>query len=172
MAGLRQLFGGSSPKVQVFLPKDLPLSLEVVLVEGGGRLDLGGMWLTEVDLQLTQGGFQVDVDDPLRQPAERISLYCSMGGMEISRLGNASPRRLEVDFSMGGMELDLRGQWLNDSDIDIQSSIGGAILRLPRDVTIEGLDTGRFRPPEEAEIALPTLRFTTTISMGELEIIP
>ena len=172
MAGLRQIFGGTAPKVRVFLPSDIPLSLELVLAQGGGRLDLGGMWLTEVDLHLEQGGFQVDVDEPLRYPVERFSMRGSMGGMQVSRLGNASPRKLDVEFDMGGLELDLRGLWLNDSDIDIQSSMGGVVLRLPRDVTIEGLDFGGFKAPQEAEIPPPTLRFTTSTSMGELEIIP
>ena len=172
MAALRQLFGGTAPKVQVFLPSDIPLSLELVLAQGGGRLDLGGMWLTEVDLHLEQGGFQVDVDEPLRYPVERFSMRGSMGGMQVSRLGNASPRKLDVEFDMGGLELDLRGLWLNDSDINIQSSMGGAVLRLPRDVTIVGLDFGGFRAPQDAEIPPPTLRFTTSTSMGELEIIP
>jgi len=172
MAGLRQLFGGTPPKVRVFLPSDVPMSLEVVLSQGGGRLDLGGMWLTGLDLHLEKGGFQVDLDEPLRYPVDRVSLTGSMGGMQVSRLGNASPRRLEVDFGMGGLELDLRGQWLNDSDIDIRSSMGGTILRLPKSVVIEGLASGGFSPPEETEIPRPTLRFTTSTRMGELEIIP
>lgn len=171
IASIRQMFGGSQPKIRVFLPADIPIRLEVLLSQGGGTLDLGGMWLTELDLQLNQGGFEVVIDEPLYRPAERITLQGSMGGIEFERLGNASPRRLDVDFGMGGLELDLRGQWLNDSEIHIETRMSGAVVRLPRNVLIEGLSTDGFRPPEDVEIAPPTLRFTTSSDKGELQVI-
>jgi hypothetical protein len=170
--GLRQLFGGSQPRVRVFLPADVPLDLQVHLSQGGGRVDLGGMWLTELDLELRQGGFQVEVDEPLRQPVERVSLKGSMGGMEISRLGNASPRQLDVDLQMGGMELDLRGEWVADARISLRTRMGGTVLRLPRRVRIEGLEGAPLQPPESTEIPLPVLRFDVTTHRGEIEILP
>jgi hypothetical protein len=172
MALLKRLLGGTSPKVRVYLPTDVPIHLDLKLSEGGGTLDLAGMWLTELDVQMDKSGFDLSVDEPLRHPAERISLQGAMGGMNISRLGNASPRRLDVGLEMGGLSLDLRGQWLTDSDISISTSMGGTAVQLPRDVTIIGLDSGGLRIPKETEIPLPTLRFTTSVSNGEIEVIP
>ena len=102
---------------------------------------------------------------------ERLSIVGSMGGFEASSLGNASPRELEVDFSMGGMDLDLRGRWAGDSDISLRSSMGGGVLRLPRDVRIEGLATSRIGDPTETEVEPPTLRFSVSSDMGNLEIL-
>jgi hypothetical protein len=169
--GLKMLFGGSSPQLRVLLPPDVPLKLDVRLRGGGSRIELGGLWLTEVDLDLTQGGYEIDVGDPLRQPLEQMTIRASMGGTELSRLGNASPRTLLVDHSMGGMELDLRGRWLRDSEIEIRSRMGGAVVRLPRDVLIEGLDRGGVRIPEEQELKPPTLSFSVSSDMGEIEFI-
>jgi hypothetical protein len=101
---------------------------------------------------------------------ERLSLNISMGGGEISTLGNASPRTLDVVHRMGGMELDLRGQWMQDSDISINSSMGGGLVRLPRNVEIRGLDGRRPGPPSSPEIKPPTLTFSVSSKMGELEI--
>jgi len=170
MNALRMMFGATQPEVRIFLPADVPLELELTLDQGGANVDLGGLWLTEADLSLEQGGFQIDVDRPLRQPMERLALHGSMGGMQVSRLGNASPRRLDVEFSMGGLELDLRGEWVTDSVITLNASMGGVVLRLPTDVVIEGLETDRIRLPEDREIDLPTLRFDATSSMGDVEI--
>ena len=172
MALLKQLFGGIKPEVSVFLPTDVPIHLELELSEGGGDLDLSGMWLTELDVQFNKGGLELSVDEPLLYPAERISLQGAMSGMDISRLGNASPRRLDVGLEMGGLNLDLRGQWLNDSDISITTHMGGTAVQLPRDVTIIGLDSGGLQIPKETEIPLPTLRFTTSVTSGEIEVIP
>jgi hypothetical protein len=168
---LRQLLGGIKPEVRIYLPVDQPLSLDFDLSQGGSTIELGGLWLTSAKFASEMGGFELSVDEPLRVPMERMTISGSMGGFAISSLGNASPRLLDVDFKMGGMELDLRGSWLQDSDITIKGSMGGGVVQLPRDVLIEGLDAGRLEVGEAAEIKPPTLRFTTSIDQGELEII-
>jgi hypothetical protein len=95
-----------------------------------------------------------------------------MGGVAARSLGNASPGSLEVNFRMGGIDLDLRGAWRNDADIRIESRMGGGAVRLPRDARIEGLEEFGVEPSglaSTAELPLPTLRFTVSSSMGELE---
>ena len=75
---------------------------------------------------------------------------------------------------MGGMELDLRGNWVVDSEITVRVSQGGGQLRLPRDVEIVGIETSRVRPVRpggDEETPRPTLTFTTSSSRGELEIV-
>jgi hypothetical protein len=69
------------------------------------------------------------------------------------------------------MILDLRGQWARDAEISLTQSMGGGVLHLPRDVAIEGLSVARSTQPVDVEAKPPTLRFTASSSMGELEII-
>lgn len=171
MSMLKALVGGTGSSVEVFLPLDVPLDLEVRVRQGGGTIDLGGLWLISGDIECTQGGFELDVTEPLREPMESLVFRGSMGGFSADGLGDASPRRLEVDWSMGGMELDLRGKWVADSDISIRTSQGGASVRLPRDVEIVGLETRRVGLRGDAETPRPTLTFSVSTTQGELEII-
>lgn len=168
VAALKELFGGTRPEVRIFLPVDVPLSLDLRVGEGGSLVDFGGLWLTSADLDFAKGGVELRVSEPMRVPMERLSIRGSMGGFEVSSLGNASPRRLTVDYSMGGMDLDLRGQWVQDSEIVIRCSMGGGVVRLPRDVVIEGLDAP-FNIQPDSEVPPPTLRFSVSSSMGEVE---
>jgi len=172
VSSLGFLFGASSPTVRVLVPVDVPFSLDIRLSQGGSRLELGGLWLTSAKLDLSMGGFEIQIDEPLRRPMERFSINGSMGGIEISSLGNASPRFLEVVHRMGGLDLDLRGEWMQDSDISINMEMGGGLLRLPRNVEIRGLDSGAGDAailPAEREIKLPTLTFDVSSRMGEVE---
>lgn len=170
MHGLRALLGGTGPEIWVYLPPDVPLELELRLTQGGADIQLGGLWLNELDIDFDMAGIELGVDSPLQAPMERCSIRGAMGGLESSQLGNASPRVLDVDYKMGGLELDLRGRWVNDSDIEIRFSRGGGEIRLPDGVRIEGLQTGRIEPPVESEIPPPTLRFSATSDLGELTI--
>jgi hypothetical protein len=47
--------------------------------------------------------------------------------------------------------------------------MGGGMVRLPDNVHIEGLDRGSVRVEEDPEIPLPTLRFSASSQMGDLE---
>lgn len=171
MSLLKGLLGGTGSRVEVYLPADVPLELDLQLNQGGSEIDLGGLWLTAAEIDVAQGGFKLTVSEPLRQPMDSLEIRGSMGGFLAERLGNASPRRLDVEYRMGGMELDLRGKWVADSEISIRGSQGGGGLRLPRDVEIVGLDTGRVRPLESEDLQRPRLTFSVSTQQGELEIV-
>jgi len=90
-----------------------------------------------------------------------------MGGLEAFRLGNASPRLLDLNFGMGGGDVDLRGEWLNDCDINVVAKMGGFDMEIPAGVKVEGL-TGEDVHLRQAnpETPLPILRFTASTKLG------
>jgi len=167
MSGLKQLFGGAKPRVSVYLPLDVQMAVTLDISDGGAELDLGGLWMTSLEADCSKGGMILAFSEPTREPLEEISFRGSMGGMVLQKLGNASPHRLDVDLSMGGMDIDLRGQWRNDSDISLSQSMGGAALRLPHGVHVEGLEGRSTLGGTDEEVTLPTLRFNVS---GEFEI--
>ena len=116
-----------------------------------------------------QGGGAVEFGTPLREPAESVTIGFSQGGGAIEGIGNASPAKLDISFSMGGGYIDLRGPWQRDAEVTIDQNMGGVSLQLPRNVVLRGI--GRFDTEEAAEGAqeAPVLRFSTSSHFGELE---
>jgi hypothetical protein len=168
---ISELISGSSPEVRIFLPVDVPLDLDLTLMQGGTEAELGGLWLRSAELEFGMGGMNLEIDEPLREPLESLAIDGRMGGANFRGLGNASPRRLEVDYSMGGMHIDLRGRWVADSLISITNRMGGGAITLPDGVIIEGLGEGRDGPRGDAGADAPTLTFELSSDMGELEIV-
>jgi hypothetical protein len=168
---LKELVSGSRPKVKIYLPTDLPFDLELDVAQGGAEVELGGLWLTSADIEFLQGGGAVEISDPMVAPVEYFGIGFTQGGGAIEGIANASPSRLDVGFNMGGGYVDLYGAWLGDSEITIDQTMGGATVRLPRDVIIRGLGRSGLRPPLETEIAPPVLTITASSSMGEIEFI-
>jgi hypothetical protein len=169
LSALKAVLGGKSARVAVYLPPDVPLELIVELRQTGSELDIGGLWLTSAEVSFNQGGFELAVSEPLREPMERLVIRGSMGGFATRSLGDASPRRLEVEMRMGGMELDLRGGWRADAEISIDARQGGTSVRLPHDVNIVGIEAGRTVPQGESELPRPTLTFAVSSQRGEIE---
>ena len=169
--GLRVLFGASYPELRVFVPPDVPIALRGRFSKGGVDLELGGLWLTDVDLELEKGGLDVNVGRPLVEPIRSFRVHGKQGGMSARMVGNASPAEVDIFWRQGGSEVDLRGQWLNDSDVSIRSRMGGNHIQLPRGVRIDGLPgRGPLLAPSDDEVPLPTLRMSTSSQMGGQQI--
>lgn len=167
MTALRQMVGGTSPVVKVLLPPDVPLDLEATTSQGGLELELGGLWLRTAEIEFQQGGAEISFSEPLRSPMEHLSVNGAMGGVALMGVGKASPRKLDLSFSMGGGFFDLSGPWQNDADISISASMGGAQVQLPSGLPMEGLDVEFSRAPVDQEVPLPTLRFDISPSTME-----
>lgn len=171
LTALKELLGGTKPRIRIYLPSDVPYDLELDVMQGGSELELGGLWLTNVDLRFLQGGGAVQFGEPLQKPAESVAIQFSQGGGAIEGLGNASPATVDVSFSMGGGYLDLRGLWQGDADITIDQSMGGVSVQLPQNVVLRGIGKHDTDEPPEGNEDVPVLRFSTSSHYGELEFI-
>lgn len=161
------------PEVTIKLPKDVPLDLDVTTDMGGVQAELGGLWLRTASFHFDKAGFELNVSEPLREPMESLTIGGSMGGVEAVGLGNASPQRLDLDCRMGGVELDLRGEWRNDSDVRVDVDMGGVAVIVPRDVDVTGAEVqgASLLRVEEPEVPLPVLRLDLSFERGEVEVI-
>ncbi len=102
----------------------------------------------------------------------------SIGELSVGALGNASPVKASVDHSIGEVYVDLRGEWQNDSEIYVGSSIGECRVNLPSEqigvdlrggsVTIGESDLRRVRTRGAAPEGAPVLRLTARHTIGEL----
>lgn len=175
------MFGnqGDHPKVRLYLPPGVPFSLEGVVSMGESDLELGGLWITATDLDLGMGSHALSFDRPSPRPMERFKLDASMGELQVRGLGNASPGEVSVEHSMGEMRLDLRGDWITDSNVQASCSMGECRVTVPRDVAVE-LDRAHVSLGEKQVLGLrnlpasgegvPTLHLSVSQSMGELRI--
>jgi len=118
---------------------------------------------------MSMGAAEINFREPLRAPMERLRIEGRMGGGAFGALGNASPRELDVSFSMGGVNLDLGGGWRQDARIDVTSQMGGVSIHLPEGVHLEGLGSDVKRPEPTQDPGAPTLTFSLSAQEGKLE---
>ena len=156
---IERLFSGRGASLDVCLPADAPIALRAELVDAGLEAELGGLWLTTLDVDLERAGTFVNFDVPLREPAESISIQANMAGAFFNGVGNASPALLDVDYSMGGLTFDMSGEWKRNAQIDLEGRAGGVTVLLPASVRAEGVPD--LAPAAEAHPeTAPTLFFS------------
>jgi len=165
--------------LRLTLPPDVPISLEGSIGLGESELDLGGLWLVDVDLEIGTGEHAIGFDEPLAAPLNRFRVDASIGELRIRSLGNASPAFVEMDHSIGEVTLDLRGEWRRDAEITARCGIGECGIRLPRDVGVELVRSQIFIGESELSAlqsgpihvpGAPTLRLSLSAKIGQLSV--
>lgn len=165
--------------VRIVLPRDVPLSLEGEVGMGEVRMDLGGLWLVDVDLVASMGEFTVDFEEPLLVPMNDFRLASKMGEGRVRSLGNASPSTVSVRHRMGAMSLGLVGNWRNDVQVEGGIGMGEFVVWVPDHVHVDvenmtqviGASSVADRSMlEELDDDAPTLRLDLSGGMGSLEV--
>lgn len=173
ITALKEAFSNHYPRMTLYLPRDVAIDVEAEVLEGGAIVELAGLTIRDARFVVKRGALQLSVREPLAAPMNRLDLGLRMGGLESSTLGNASPATLTSSNRMGGLELDLRGRWVQDGDVDVTVSMGGGAVLLPRGVNLTGARDRTIRPPEDtpAEVWIPTVSLSATANSGEIEFV-
>lgn len=180
--GLLALFvehEGTGNRLRLIVPRDLAFALEGRVGIGESELELGGLNLLDVDLELGTGAHEVSFSEPVVEPLERLHLNGSIGETRVYGVGNASPASFRLSHSIGETTVDLRGPWRNDATVEYRCGIGACILRPPRDVGLVLEDAGvmigesnlfRLQDWPEPPPGSPTLTLSMTGKLGEVRI--
>lgn len=180
--GIFGYFRGSveegASKIRILVPPDRPVALTGKVGVGESRFELGGLWITDIKLDMGVGDHELAVSEPLRAPLKRIEIDASIGETDLRWLGNASPARIELSQSVGEMSVDLRGAWQRDASVEVDVGIGECRVRVPRDVHVQvdrsGVGIGEMRGLRRRDPApegAPTLRLRLSGSIGEIRLV-
>jgi len=163
--------------VRLIVPRDAPIVLEGRVGIGESELELGGLWLLGVDLDIGIGEHTVSFGEPLPIPMGRLRLDASIGALIVDRIGNASPREVWVKHSIGEVGVDLRGPWRRDAEVFVRCGIGECDVRVPRNVDLEvdraSVTIGEASRPHDRpapEAGRPTLKLSVSGNIGEVQV--
>ncbi len=181
--GMRLMFSDENTpnRLRLTLPADMPIALEGRLGTGQSDLELGGMWLVGLDLDVGIGQHRIKFDEPLHSPMNRFRVDGSMGELRIESLGNASPESVEIDHGIGELFLSLGGDWRRDAAIAVSCGVGECDVRVPRGVGVEldtasillgEIDSAGLRDWPATAPGAPTLHLSVSGQVGEVRIGP
>ncbi len=165
-------------RITLYIPKGHEFRLVGTLGLGAAELDLGGLAVADIDLEIGLGDHEIGFREPTSIPVEQIVLESSLGGLELREIGNASPRVVDIDHSMGDLIVDLDGTWLRDAKVKVHLGLGGTRILAPRNAHLavdkSSVALGEVRNDYDAGRALaddaPTVSLSVSGSMGELRI--
>ncbi len=178
---LRRMGGSnlSNERVRLIVPRGRPFALTGSMGTGESHMELGGLWLTSVDVEVGVGEHKMLFSEPTTRPIDFLHVDASVGQLQVLHAGNASPTTVRMDHSVGEARLDLTGAWQQDAEVSMDCSVGDCRMIVPSTVFVEvekaGLTIGESRFPGLNQDTMPaegapTLTLRLTSSIGELRI--
>lgn len=180
---LRRIWGNDrvDNEITIFLPRGQPMAVVGELSTGATDLELGGLWLTEVDLKLSTGEHNLRFSEPTREPLDRLKVDGSFGEINLHGIGNASPVWASLNGEFGEFYADLDGEWRGDSEVAVKFQFGECRVKLPATAKVEverttmSFGERRLTLPEGQDAlpdSAPTLTLDLDGSFGEMRVSP
>lgn len=173
-------FPSAPNDLTVSIPRGAPLSVDLTIRAGESRVDLGGLSLTDLVVDLAMGEHRLDFSEPLAVAPHRVRLAGGMGEIRFERLGNARAVELEAAGHMGSVLVDLGGSWPvgTVADLTLKNLMGELRLEAPDALRIvhvaEGAPDAEGGGPAstsgDRDPDAPTLRLHVSNTMGETRV--
>lgn len=174
---------GMNP-ITIHVPRGVPISLNARILKGESRLDLGGLALTKVQLDVSMGEHSIEANQPNPVEMESFVLNTGMGEFRSTSLGNLRAGEITVHGKMGEVGLDLGDTIHRDTKVYARMKMGEMRIGVPTDARLKsrtsvflGDSQGPSDDPGEAEeesTEEPEPKFQLDVdasaSMGELRL--
>ncbi|MFQ5670155.1 MAG: hypothetical protein ACE5HD_06505 [Acidobacteriota bacterium] len=177
IAGLTHISEGHPNQITVVLPRQTPTALAVRLGGGDSRIDLGGLTLTDLRVDLSKGSHRLEFGEPLRGDLPRMEILFQMGEGRVEKVGNAHPQELDISSRMGSFRVNLGGEWPAgfESQVRVTHSMGELVLLVPASIRVDRVASGsapadRAPAPGEKTSEDPMIHLELSSSMGEARI--
>ena len=119
-------------KMELALSRDVPMDLSMDLGAVQADIDLGGIRLTRLDIEVGASRTLIDISEPNPETMSRANMDVGAAEFTVLNLGNLNARRIDIDAGVGDIELGFTGDWRQNAEVSVDMGLGSLVLRFPR----------------------------------------
>lgn len=124
-------------RMDVALSRQVPLELSLAFGAGRAEVELGGLRLTDLEIETGASETLMEVSAPNRERLRHARIAVGAAQFTGRKLGNLNADRFEVEAGVGEVVLDLTGEWERDTSIEVQMGLGSLELRIPEGLGVK-----------------------------------
>jgi len=118
------------------LSRKYPMALEIEIGACEARMDLGGIPLSELVMDIGAADLELDFTKPNPVVMKELSVDCGASSMEIKGLAYANAKMMSFEIGAGSCEVDLRGEIKGEVEIEVSVGVGSMDIILPQGVAV------------------------------------
>ena len=112
-------------------------SIDMEIGACDAEIDFGGIPLEEVSIEVGAASGVIDFSKPNPVRLRELSIDAGASSIELVSVGNANFDEFTFSGGVGSFEIDLRGKYDGESEVEIEIGLGSADIILPRDVAVQ-----------------------------------
>jgi hypothetical protein len=133
-------------QLNLTLSDKMPTELHLEIGACKGDIELGGIPLTLLDLEIGAASGTISFSKPNPQRMKRMNIEVGAASARLYQLGNANVDQIKLDIGAASSHLDFGGDYHGETEVDINVGVASADIVLPKNVPvrIESDDDGWF----------------------------
>ncbi len=121
-------------KLEMILSTRYPTSLEMDIGACDAEIDLGGIPLEHLDIDVGATSGDIDFSEPNPMRLKEINIDAGASSLDMHSIGNANFELMSFSGGAGSFDLDFRGKYKGESTINIDIGVSSADIILPRGI--------------------------------------
>jgi hypothetical protein len=115
----------------------VPISFNLDLGAAKGRVDLGGLRLTDARIRTGAADVEVDWNKSNPESLDTLTVDAGAAGLKMRKLGNAHFDQMNFTGGAGNFTLDFSGDWQGSGQVSIKTGVSNLTLIAPRDIGVK-----------------------------------
>jgi hypothetical protein len=114
----------------------IPITFDIELGLGKGKLDFTDMLITDIQLMTGLSDVIAEFNGANREIIRTLTLETGLGNVEFYGLGYANIERLSIECGLGSAQLSFDGEIQRDIKGKISVGLGSVNIKIPKDVGV------------------------------------
>ena len=140
-----------TPRIDLELPPDVPMDLELVFIGGEADVNLTGMPVERLALNIGASDTELHISSVNSQRMDSARINVGVADFEARGLGNLNARHVVVKAGLGLVTLGLEGDWPQDARLTINMGLGGLRIFVPESLGVRVRHEGSFLASIDAD---------------------
>jgi Cell wall-active antibiotics response LiaF, C-terminal len=112
------------------------MDLEFDIGAAEARVDLSGLSITSLDLEVGAADCQVWWDAANLSTLSELTVDCGVSSLSLEGLGYAGLEYMDFEGGLGSFKLDFSGAWTASAEAHLEVGLGSLDVTVPRDIGV------------------------------------
>lgn len=126
----------SENRWNLVLSRKFPMELEFEVGACDADMDFGGLSISELSLEIGAASGTIEFTRPNPERMREFRVEAGASSVNMYDLGNANFEIMTFEGGAGSFDLDFRGEYHGESEVDIEIGLGSADIIIPRDLPV------------------------------------
>ncbi len=124
-------------EMEFYFPPQIKTDLFLDFGVGDAEIDLTDISITKLNINCGLSDVELEINKRNSVICESVSIENGLGDLSVFGLGNLAAKKIDINIGLGSADIDLSGDRIYDTDINVDVGLGSLDMTLPKKTNIK-----------------------------------